>query len=137
MEINMEGLDWLMTGIGYLTAAAALITTLSVAGSWLWKGFKNLKKPHLELTSHVEDLKKDLQEHIQDSDSKINQHGECLARDQEGLNEVRRDIQEIFSVLLKLAHNDKTDEDFYRICCEIEEHLVHKSLGYDRKKNEY
>lgn len=31
----MEGLDWLMTGIGYLTAVAALITTLSVAGSWL------------------------------------------------------------------------------------------------------
>lgn len=89
------------------------------------------------MTSHVEDIQKDLQEHIQDADIKINQHSECLARDQEGLKEVRRDIQEIFSVLLKLAHNDKTDEDSYRIRCEIEEHLVHKSLGFDRNKNEY
>lgn len=85
----------------------------------------------------MDELKDELETHVRDADKRMEHHDTCLAKDQSKIRETQNDIQFIFSMLLKLVHNDRTDEDSYKIRSEIEDHLVHKSLGYGRNDNEY
>lgn len=130
----MEEFGTLFQGIGLLVTGAGFITSISVAGSWIWKGIKNLRRPHTELVSKVNEVKGDLNNHIEDNNKQNGHYDRCLSEDQKSIREVKTDIQILFSMLLRLAHKSNSEDEFYRIRCEIEDHLVHKSLDYNERK---
>ena len=129
----MEEFGPLFQGIGLLVTGAGFITSFSVAGSWIWKGIKNLRRPHTELVSHVKEVENNLENHIEDNDKQNTHYDRCLSEDQKSIREVKNDIQVIFSMILRMAHNSNSEEELYKIRCEIEDHLVHKSLNYHER----
>lgn len=67
------------------------------------------------------------------AEQKFQHYDRCLKDDQTNIKELKTDIQVLFSNVLKLAHDSTDSEELYKLRKEIEDHLLSKSLNYDRR----
>lgn len=113
----------ILTFVGGITAICACISGVAVAGSWLFKGFKNMRKPHTELAEKVETL-----------GAQHPHYEKCLKNDQEEIVELKEGQKLLFSICLRLANIKNDEQDLSNIRDDIEEHLVKRSLAYRGEK---